>query len=209
VARRRWLDVVLAALVLPLAVDIGRVAQKPMTQSMWMVPPDRIPTGRPFHFEQEPPFQYKRRDWAGPMYLAMLGDTGVINCYGAPPFDRKGAKPITAPDYRGEAYLVTPSGATAAGSAKVVRWSPNHATLEVEGAEPGSLLVYNMNFDEGWRADAGPVIAHKNALAVRLASASASVTFSYRPPWLGAGVLACALAVGAVALLRRRERPRG
>jgi hypothetical protein len=209
VARRRWLDVALAALVLPLAVDIGRVAQKPMTQSMWMVPPDRIPTGRPFHFEQEPPFQYKRRDWAGPMYLAMLGDTGVINCYGAPPFDRKGAKPVTAPDYRGEAYLVTSGGATAAGSAKVVRWSPNHATLEVEGAEPGSLLVYNMNFDEGWRADAGPVIAHKNALAVRLASASASVTFSYRPPGLGAGVLACVLAVGAVALLRRRERPRG
>ncbi len=55
--------------------------------------PDRIPQGRPFHFEAEPPFQYKVRDWAGPMYLAMLGNTGVINCYGAPRSIAKGRSP--------------------------------------------------------------------------------------------------------------------
>jgi hypothetical protein len=204
--RGSWLDVALAAMLIPVAVDIGLVAQKPMADAMWMVPPDNIPKGRAFHFEQEPPFQYKRRDWAGPMYLAMLGNTGVINCYGTPPFERRGAKPVTAPDYRGEAYLVKPGGAPAAGSAKVVRWSPNKATIQVEGAEPGALLVYNMNFDEGWRADTGRVVAHKNAVATRLDGGGATVNFSYRPPHLGAGVFGAGIAIVALVMLRRRER---
>jgi hypothetical protein len=208
VARQRaqwpWLDAALAALLIPLAIDIALVAQKPMAAAMWMVPPDRIPRAAAFHFEQEPPFHYKRRDWAGPMYLAMLGNTGVINCYGAPPFDRKGARPVKAPDYRGEAYVMQPSGGSI--PAKVTRWSPNHVEIQVEGAEPGATLVYNMNFDEGWRSSNGPVIAHQNAVATRLSSSAATVTFSYRPPFLGAGVLTSALAVGALVMLRRRER---
>jgi uncharacterized membrane protein len=137
------------------------------------------------------------------MYLAMLGNTGVINCYGTPPFDRKGARPVTAPDYRGEAYVVSDGGR---GKASVVRWSPNEATIEVAGAEPGALLVYNMNFDEGWRSSAGPVVAHNNALAVRLSGGSATVTFSYRPPWLGTGLLVGAAAIGVIVMLRRKER---
>ena len=181
------------------------MAQKPMAAAMWMVPPDRIPGGRPFHFEQEPPFQYKRRDWAGPMYLAMIGNTGVINCYGTPPFDRKGARPVTAADYRGEAYVTQEDG-RAAGKAKVVGWSPNHATIEVEGAEPGALVVYNMNYDEGWHSDRGPVVPFHDALAVRLPGGSARVTLSYRPPYLGAGLLLAALAVAALVWQRRRER---
>src|SRR5262249_40315704 len=45
-ARRRWfpwLDAAAALLVAVLAVDIGRVAQLPMQNAMWMVPPDRLP----------------------------------------------------------------------------------------------------------------------------------------------------------------------
>jgi hypothetical protein len=208
-AAHPWLDLAAAALVLALGVDIGVVAQKPMAAAMWMVPPDRIPAGRAFHFEQEPPFQYKRRDWAGPMYLAMLGNTGVINCYGAPPFDRKGARPVSAPDYRGEAHVVTSGGARSGASATVAAWSPNRVTIDVEGAEPGALLVYNMNFDEGWRADSGPVVSHRNAVATSLHGGRARVTFSYRPPYLGAGVLVAAIAAGALVLLRRRERELG
>lgn len=211
VARRRarepWLDAVLAVLLIPLAIDIALVAQKPMAAAMWMVPPDRIPRAAAFHFEQEPPFHYKRRDWAGPMYLAMLGNTGVINCYGAPPFDRKGARPVKAPDYRGEAYVMQPSGGSI--PAKVIGWSPNHVEIQAENAEPGATLVYNMNFDEGWRSSNGPVIEHRNAVATRLAGGAATVTFSYRPPYLGAGVLVGLLTAGALVLLRRRERAGG
>jgi len=204
IARRRaampWLDALAMALVAALAMDVAHVARKPMEAAMWMVPPDRIPGDRPFHFAQEPPFQYKRRDWAGPMYLAMLGNTGVINCYGAPPFDRKGARAVTDPRYRGEAYVV------GRGEARVVSFSPNRAVIEVEGAEPGALVVYNMNYDEGWRADAGAVIAHDNAVALRLGGDSQRITFSYRPPYLGAGLAVGALALAALALRARRER---
>jgi hypothetical protein len=213
IARHRvswpWLDVVAAVVVLGLGVDIALVAQKPMTAAMWMVPPDRIPQGRPFHFEQEPPFQYKRRDWAGPMYLAMLGNVGVINCYSAPPFERKGARPTTAPDYRGEAFVLTPAGARSTATAKITAWSPNHAVIQVDGAEPGAQLVYNMNFDEGWHASTGPVFAYQNTVATRLAGGSATVTLRYRPPYLGAGLLVGALAVGGLVMMRRRERARG
>jgi hypothetical protein len=209
VARRRhraWaFDLAASFLVLGLAVDIGLVAQKPMAAAMWMVPPDRIPQGRPFHFEQEPPFQYKRRDWAGPMYLAMIGNTGVINCYGTPPFDRKGARPVTAPDYHGEAYVALDDGRPA-GKASVTAWSPNHAVIDVEGAEPGALVVYNMNYDEGWHSDAGPVAPFHDVLAVRVPQGgNARVTLSYRPPYLGAGLLLGALAVVALLWLHRRE----
>jgi hypothetical protein len=186
--------------VLFVAIDVGRVAEKPMLAAMWMVAPDRIPKNRPFHFEQEPPLQYKRRDWAGPMYLAMLANTGVINCYGTPPFDKKGALSTTSPKYRGEAWLDGP------GTAKVARFSPNEVEIEVSGATPGELLVYNMNYDDGWRADTGPIDDHDHALSTRLVSGEGRVVLSYRPPYLGLGLIGFLLALGAIAALRRAER---
>lgn len=85
-----WLDAALLAALGLLALDISKVAQQPMTQSMWMEAP-AIQEQSEFSFAKEPPYQYKKRDWAGPLYLAMLGNTGVLNCYGTPPFERKGA----------------------------------------------------------------------------------------------------------------------
>jgi hypothetical protein len=198
--RMPWLDAAAAVATFALALDIALVARLPMADAMWMVPPDRIPYETTFHFKQEPPFHYKRRHWAGPMYLAMLANTGVINCYGAPPFDRKGARPVGAPDYHGEAWL------TGRGTASVAEWSPNHVVIDVHDAEAGSLLVYNMNFDEGWRSDAGPVLAHQNALATRLAASDARVTFRYRPPNLGLGVVCAVAAVVLLVRLYRREK---
>ncbi len=195
-----WLDVALGALVVVLAVDVGRVAEKPMLSAMWMVPPDRIPKNRPFHFEQDPPLNYKRRDWAGPMYLAMLANTGVVNCYGTPPFDKKGALAVTSPKYRGEAWLDGPGNAT------VTRFSPNEIEIAVNRAEAGELLVLNMNFDDGWRADTGPIEDHEHALATRVTSASGRVVMSYRPPYLGLGLLSFFAAAGAIAWLARSER---
>jgi hypothetical protein len=204
IARRErtapWLDAAAAVLVLALGVDIGLVARKPMLQAMWMVPPDNIPQGRPFHFEVEPPFQYKRRDWAGPMYLAMLGNTGVINCYGAPPFDRKGALAVKDARYRGEVHV------EGGGTATIAAWSPNRVVIDVADASPSSLLVYNMNFDEGWSADTGPVEPFENAVATRLPGGSARVTLRYRPPYLGAGVVLGAATLAGLGLLYRRAR---
>jgi hypothetical protein len=197
---RPWLDVALAALVVLLAIDVGRVAEKPMLSAMWMVAPDRIPKNRPFHFEQDPPLQYKRRDWAGPMYLAMLANTGVINCYGTPPFDKKGAVAVTSPKYHGEAWLDGP------GSARVTRFSPNELEIQVNGATAGELLVVNMNYDDGWHADTGPIEDHDHALATRVPASSARVVMSYRPPYLGLGLLSFLVAAGVLAWLSRAER---
>lgn len=197
-----WLDVVAAGLVLALGIDVALVARKPMEQAMWMVPPDNIPRGRPFHFETEPPFQYKRRDWAGPMYLAMLGNTGVLNCYSAPPFDRKGAIAVKDPRYRGEVHLEGEGG----GTAKIVAWTPNSAVIDVSDAAPGSLLVYNMNFDEGWSADVGTIESFAYALAVRLPGGTTRVTLRYRPPFFALGLLLGAATLAGLGLAYRRVR---
>ena len=80
------------SLVLALGVDVALVAQKPMTDAMWMVPPDRIPQGRPSTSSRSRRSSTSGATGPGPMYLAMLGNTGVINCYGAPPFDAQGRR---------------------------------------------------------------------------------------------------------------------
>jgi hypothetical protein len=195
-----WLDAAAGLLVLGLAADVGFVARKPMEQAMWMVPPDGIPQGRPFHFEAEPPFQYKKRDWAGPMYLAMLGNTGIINCYGTPPFDRKGALATRDPRFRGEVHV------EGGGSAKIATWSPNRVVIDVTDASPSSRLVYNMNYDEGWSADTGPAEPFENAVSTRLRGGSEQVTLRYRPPFLGAGLLLGALTLAGLVVVYRRAR---
>jgi len=204
--RRRWFDAALGLGVMALAVDVAGVSALPMSSAMWMVPPDGIPNGRPFHFEQEPPLQYKKRDWAGPMYLAMLANTGVINCYGAPPFDGKGAKPVRDPAYRGEVFV---DGADA--KASVATWSPNRVVAEVDSANDGARLVYNMNFDAGWTAalDSGASLPLENAesrVATRVPKGKHRVIFRYRPQSFGLGMGLFAVTVALLFLARRRER---
>ncbi|EYF02487.1 hypothetical protein [Chondromyces apiculatus] len=202
--RRPWLDLVAALAVLALALDIARVAQLPMRSAMWMVLPDRIREGQPFSFSQEPPYQYKRRDWAGPLYPAMLGNTGVINCYGTPPFGRKGARATSDPAYRGEVFV------EGRGEAKIVGWTFNTATVEVTGARAGDLLVYNMNYDEGWHSEDGRVVNHDASVALVLPEGAARVRLRYTPPGLGAGLILCAVTVlGLLAFGRREARLRG
>lgn len=197
-----WVELLAAVALAYLAVDVGRVAQKPMTGSMWMVPPDVIPDRRAFHSEQRSPLQYKRRDWAEPLYLPMLANTGVLDCYGTPPFDRRGAEPVSSPRYRGEAFVEG-----GAGSVAIKAWSPNHVTLTVKGAEGGATVVYNMNFDEGWHSSgAGPVFSHKNAVAVKVAAGDSTVELRYRAPYVGHGVLFFGLTVVAFLWARRREQ---
>ncbi|MRG90686.1 hypothetical protein [Polyangium spumosum] len=200
--RRPWLDAALAVLVLLLGLDVAKGAQRPMAQSMWMVPPDHIPADRPFHFEKNPPFHYKRRDWAGPMYLAMLGNTGVLDCYGAPPFERKGALAANDPRHRGEVFV-----AEGKGTARLVEWSPNKATITIEGAEAGAVVVYNMNYDEGWRASAGEVENLENRVAVRLPAGVTTLSLWYRPPGFLPGLfVGLAALAGAIALVRAEKR---
>jgi hypothetical protein len=205
VQRRRrsmpWLDVALVVGVAAIGIDVARVAELPMKSAMWMVPRP-IPAGRTFQHEQEPPFQYQKRDWAGPVLLAMMGNTGVLNCYGVPRSDDRpiAARAPTDASYQGELYLlpVPGDGGGAASTVAIASWSPNRVVAELRDARAGSTLVYNMNFREGWRSDAGPVVPHEGLVAVAVPAGARSVSFWYRPPGLGTGTL---IALFTVALL--------
>ena len=201
--RRRspWLDALLVVPVALLAFDVAGVAQLPMRQSMWMQAP-RIEPRREFHFEREPPFQYRKRDWAGPMLLAMYGNTGVMNCYGVPPPRQLGARARDAPDYRGEAYLVEREG----GGARVTGRTPNSAVIDIEGAEAGDRLVFNMNHREGWSSDVGRLEPYEGAISVVLPAGARRVVLRYRPPGLLAGLALGLTTLAALGWAQRRMR---
>ena len=201
--RAPWLDLVVALCVTVLAVDVALVARQPMASAMWMVPPP-IPEGRTFHHEQEPPFQYKKRDWAGPVLLAMMGNTGVLNCYGVPRSPDRPIAPVPRgdPRYRGEVYL------EGQGRAELASWSPNQVTARVTDAGSDSTLIYNMGYRHGWHSDAGPVTSRDGLLGVKLPPGARTVALWYRPPGLGLGLglalLTAAALLGLVWLRRRR-----
>ncbi|NUP09021.1 MAG: hypothetical protein HOW73_23470 [Polyangiaceae bacterium] len=213
-ARRfQYADAVVAALALALACDIAIVGRKPMSEAMHLRSPSIEPEAS-FHFESRAPLQYRPRDWAPPMYLAMLANTGVIHCYGVPPFDEQGAVAKEDRSYRGEVY-VDPSG-----EAEIVSWSPNAARIAVRGAPSGARLVYNMNFDRGWAAvveaggmkEAGRITPDRHRVSVALPEGDSVVDLGYRPPGMRAGVVLFLLTtcgLGALVVVARRRASRG
>ncbi len=206
--KRPWLDLVLAVIALAIGVDVASVAAKPMSQAMVLGAPEPILRG-PFVTERRAPLQYRPRDWAAPMYLAMRANTGVLECYGAPPFDEKGAIARSDARYRGEVFVL------GEGEAELRGWTPNHAIVALKEVRPGARLVYNTNFDAGWRAtidnDEGQqsarVVALEHRVAVELPAGDSSVTLRYEPPGFGVGVvlaLLTLLGLGAAPFVRRR-----
>ncbi len=213
--RRRlpWLDLVLTLAVSLLAFDVAQVAQKPMRDAMWMQAPD-IPAGRPFHFSVNPPFQYQKRDWAGPMLLSMMANTGVLNCYGVP--RAKGWKWAAAArrgrGYRGEAYLE--GGA----KAEVAHFSPNQVRVSLPETAAGDVLVLNMHHRSGWHAEVNagaqghqPLVVRplRRLISAQVPAGAREVTFWYRPPGLMLGLGLCAVTVGLLAVPWWRRRKDG
>jgi hypothetical protein len=204
VQTRGWVDLLLLVPVYFVAVDIASVGRKSTEHSFFMEAPP-IKSNPEFHQEASPPANYTPGDWAGATMIAMFANVGLIPSYGLPLF-QPGAIARGAPGYRGEAYVVGPSG----GEAQVTQWTPNTATIEYSHAGPGSLLVYNMNYDPGWRADGRPAVAYNLALAKPIPQGSGQVKFSYYPRALNWGLLVCALTVGTafgIPRLARRLRP--
>lgn len=218
-AKARWVDAGAAALVLGLALHIAFVGRDAMAESMvFPLPP--VPHDETFHHARLPPYHYKVMDPALPMYPAMLGNRGVLRCYGAPPTDRIGALAVKDPEYRGEAEIIGDDGAretTGESAARsedgrrpdnpidervaVAEWSPNRAVVEVRETVAHAALVYNMNYDDGWTSDYGPVIDVAGRVGVRLSgSPPPRITFVYKPRLLGAGLVLGAVGILAVAL---------
>jgi len=210
IARRPWLD---AALLLPVALfgwDMARYSRTPFEQAFWMEAPAAIRRVEPFEHRRRSPVNYVLRDWAEPVLLAMFANSGVIQCYGVDPEFRVAAKAANAPGYRGRAYV------DGAGQATLVEWSPNRALVEVSGAEPGALVVYNMNHDVSWRANGEAALEHQGLVAARLAPGVRTIEFRYVPRTLAPGLVLFALTLVLVVapwdrlreLLARRIRGR-
>lgn len=211
---RPWLGPLASTVVLGLALDVAFVAAKPMKDAIWMEAPDGIARAPEFHHVSDPPVAYKRRDWAGPMYLAMLANKGVLKCYGAPPFEGQGAIAERDRRFTGEVSLIP----KAPEAPSIVRFSPSRATIALSPAAAGSTLVYNMNFDPGWGAEVrvgdrvleASVVDRDARVAVLLPAGATEVQVRYRPPGLRLGLALAALTTLAwAAVLRVRLRRRG
>lgn len=185
--RRPWLDVVLLLPVAVLAWDMTRFSQTPFGQAFWMTAPANIPSAPLFEHHEAPRVHYVRRDWAPPMLLSMFANTGVTVCYGVDPNFVPRAVPVESPLYPGAVFL--PGG----GTATVRKWTPNRALVDVSGARPGDLVVYNMNYDAGWLADGKPALEEGGLVAGRLAPGRSSISFRYFPRTLYWSVPLCLL----------------
>jgi hypothetical protein len=204
--RFRLLDLALLLPVLLLAWDMARFSRTPFEQAFWMRAPEKIARAEPFVHRLRSPVQYVRRDWAEPMLLAMFANTGVIRCYGVDPLFKPSAKPVGSRDYRGLVYVEHADAAAedpTASRASVTEWTPNRAVVEVEGAHPGALVVYNMNYDPSWRANGAPAINHHGLVAAPASSGDERIEFRYFPRTLAWTLPLCLVTLLACVLRRR------
>lgn len=206
--QRRNAELLLLAGCLLMAVDIGRESSLPMQRAFWMKPRPIAPAPAFEQYERVPrALQYERRDYAPEALPAILAGIGVIECtlnaslnLWAP--KAKDGRPIGmgargkgSSGYRGEVYT-----ASGRGRARLISLSTERIEAEVEGAEPGDLLVLNQNFDPGWSAGRRPVERHHHAVAARLDAPSQRVIFRFWPRGLSAGLGALLVTLAAVAV---------
>ncbi|GAC1364052.1 MAG: hypothetical protein NVSMB32_06210 [Actinomycetota bacterium] len=108
--------------------------------------------------------------------------------------------------------------ATQGVSATVQRYEPEKVVLSVPASSPGGVLVLTDQWFPGWRASvdghAAPIMRVDLALrGVALGAGAHTVTFAYRPRWLGEGLALTAFTVlltaAGMALAGRRGPRRG
>lgn len=200
---RRLCEIALFAPVVFVAMNLTTVNGALMGSIFTM----RIPDLRPGTFRQvaSPTYGYVPGEaWAGPSYPAMLANEGFWNCYSVPDkAEPKGALAADAPGYRGEAYV-----ADGPGTARVLHGTVNGADVEYEGVRPGSVVVYNMNWDPSWRADGAPALDQAHAVAARVGGERGVVRFRYRPRTLGVSLVVFAATVLGLVLMPARRRAR-
>lgn len=213
-ARFAATELLLALAVLAVGVDVARVAQQPLHDEMRARLPDPMPPVQPFSFVDRPTLRYQPPVHRPPSQLVtVLTNTGIVHCYGLPPFADVGALAADDPRYRGPLFI--DGDGDGGGAATLTRWTPNRVEATVAGARDGATLVYNMNFDCGWSATLRrpdgdrrlDVFRDHDWVACRLPAGDGLVVFSYSPPGLVVGLAGCLLALAAIAGAAWRERP--
>jgi hypothetical protein len=210
--RRPWLAFVLLLPVAVCAWDMARYSRTPFEQAFWMRAPATIPRVEPFEHRARSPVHYVERDWAEPMLLAMFANTGVIRCYGVDPSFKAATRAAGSAGYRGRAYVKLERNEREDAErplAQVVEWTPNRAVVEVRGARPGALVVYNMNHDPSWRANGEPAVNHLGLVAGHTRAGNERIEFRYYPRTLRWSLPLCLITLAACVLRRRHlERAR-
>ena len=203
IGKRRWLDLIMLGPVMLVAFDLAGVARDTMSITFHLVPPAEVPQSAEFHQELHSPYQYKNPDpHADSVLLAMFANIGVVLAYGTPLFEGGHAAARGSPEYHGEAYI-----SDGTGEARMARWTPNSATVEVSGASPGALVVYNQNADPGWSADGRAALEWKQLVAAPAPpGGNGRVVFRYYPRRLNLGLaLGCLTALLAFGVPRARR----
>jgi hypothetical protein len=215
-ARRRsrlWAETAALALVCLYGLDLASISrQATVAPFRLQVPP--VTANAAFKQEKFQHYRYgkpavgpelrDRYEWpAKIIYPSMLANTGMVTCYGIPPEAKSNVIGSDQPGYRGLAFV-----ASGAGRAEVTRWTPNAVTLHVTGASPGARVVYDLNFDPGWRAAGAPAEDWHGLVSGKVTSGDELIEISYWPKGLTAGLFLFVLTLFVQGLLLARQRRR-
>jgi hypothetical protein len=208
VARARLLGpraagVVAWVLAAALAIDLVVVNARVFADAFPIPPPPLQPAGA---FRQvshlrlygadgwmRPNEEPTERSSSSSMYPAVLSNVGTIHAADAlMTGHRSPAVPFFSPRYRGEAYL---EGTT--GEVRIEHFSPNRVSVHVRSASRGTL-VWNQNYDGGWRWKRGDVEgrgAYNGLLAAEVEPGAQRVVFTYLPRSFIVGLCVTLLAI--------------
>jgi hypothetical protein len=197
------------------AWDVAKVAQLPMAQMFHSHMPTIEQRSTDFHTEAHVTgqYQYDGVSYGQATLPSEMANVGQVECMIFPglniwaPKDEHGhviglgAKGRGDPAYRGEAYT-----ASGKGKAELAVFTPNKMTVHVDDGVPGDLVVLNQNWDPGWRADGGPVVDYRDAVATRIDRPNQTFVFRYRPSywWLSLAIFALTATGIVFAFVRRR-----
>lgn len=194
---RRWAQSATAALLLLsawVAVDLVRTNGVAVFSGAMLTDPAP---------RDEPPAPIRQvRGQAHAMYQYPPRNLGTLAC-----FDEVSVEP--SPRLQGGLPSELTVEPPAAGSVRLVGWSPSSITFDVELDRPARIAI-NQNGYRGWRTDEGSIDVRAHQLGVLVDAGTRRVHVRYRPLgylWGLAGTGA-ALGLGFLAL-RPRRRARG
>jgi len=214
---RAALEIGLTLALAWIARDVARVARQPLLDQLQSTGPTTAESTAPFHTEPRLPsaLAYQVGEPTPSSLSAEMANVGTVECgtfddlanYAGlgtrvPLSDGRptaiGARGAGDAGYHGEVYM-----AGGAGTARFVRWSPSAFVVQVDGAQPGELLVVNQNWDPGWRVDGATALDHDHTIAARVSAPSQTLTFRYRPRTWWPGVALFLLTLAALLAPRR------
>ncbi len=154
------------------ALDCLIVSPGALKETFSTIPPRGIPESAEFRqFRDSSPSNIGML----PLNLANLG---AVNCWETNflNYSNPDVAGFNEARYRGEQYLVGP------GDVRLIDWSPNALTYEVNAPSP-TVLVVNQSYDAGWRIvdGEGVVSPHHHLLSVSVPATKGKVKLVYRP----------------------------